>query len=137
MPSRGTSGFPGSPGGESMTTSQCSKSQPSRRIDSLGGRLLQFGDESRSDDVAGCDEKSLAGADGDGRCAAAGRWLPAAAARGRRGREETAAPPPRRGAERLARRSARDADAIGKNPRERDGGTVEDGEGLMDSHTKA
>jgi hypothetical protein len=37
-----------------MTTSQCSKSHPSRRIVSFGGLLLQLGDESRSDEVAGC-----------------------------------------------------------------------------------
>lgn len=42
--------------GGSMTTSQCSKSQPSRRIVSFGGRLLQFGDGSFREDVVGRDE---------------------------------------------------------------------------------
>jgi hypothetical protein len=51
--SRVMSELEASPGGGSMTTSQCSKSHPSRRIVSLGGRLLQFGDESCSEDVAG------------------------------------------------------------------------------------
>jgi len=78
-----------SPGGGSMTTSQCSKSHPSRRIVSLGGRLLQFGDESRSDEFAGCVANRRAAAQGaaagDG-TSAAGRRLPAAAS-GRRKRE--------------------------------------------------
>lgn len=42
--------------GGSKTISQCSKSHPSRRIVSFGGRLLQFGDESLRDDVVGRDE---------------------------------------------------------------------------------
>lgn len=45
--------------GGSMTTSQCSKSHPSSRIVSLGGRLLQFGDGSLSEDVVGRVEKHL------------------------------------------------------------------------------
>lgn len=49
----------GSPSGGSTTTSQCSKSQPSRRIVSLGGLLDQLGLGSfREDDVA-CDERPL------------------------------------------------------------------------------
>jgi hypothetical protein len=92
-----------------MTTSQCSKSHPSRRIVSLGGRLLQFGDESRSDEVAGCVAKHLAPAAGGAKGAsAAGRRLPAAAS-GRRKREEAAA------AGSLERRTKRDADTIAKN----------------------
>jgi hypothetical protein len=54
--SRVGSGLARSPGGDSMTTSQCSKSHPSRRIVSFGGLLLQLGDESRSEEVAGCVE---------------------------------------------------------------------------------
>jgi hypothetical protein len=91
-----------------MTTSQCSKSQPSRRIVSLGGRLLQLGDESRSEDVAGWVAKHRTTAPGADAPAPAGRRL-ADAASGRR----------RVGARRPAwsareRRSARerDADAI-------------------------
>jgi hypothetical protein len=88
-----------------MTTSQCSKSHPSRRIVSLGGQLLQLGDESRSEDVAGCVERNLAcGGGGVRRCRLeeggdrAERAGGGAAAEGR------------------ARRSARDAEAIGENP---------------------
>ena len=79
----------------------------------MGGRLLQFGDESRSDEFAGCVANRLAAAQGaaagDG-TSAAGRRLPAAAT-GRRKREAAAW----RG-EALERRSARDADAMVENP---------------------
>ena len=40
-----------------MTMSQCSKSHPSSKIVSFGGRLLQFGDGSFKDDVVGRVEK--------------------------------------------------------------------------------
>lgn len=78
----------------------------------MGGRLLQFGDESRSEEVAGCVAKHLATAAAAARGAegasAAGRRLPAAAS-GRRKREEAAA------AGSLERRTKRDADTIAKN----------------------
>jgi hypothetical protein len=98
-----------------MTTSQCSKSHPSRRMVSLGGRLLQLGDESLSDVVAGCVANPLAAAaqgaaSGDGP-RAAGRRVPAAAS-GRRMREAAAAGR----SESLERKIARDADASGGKP---------------------
>ena len=76
----------------------------------MGGRLLQFGDESLSDEVAGCVANRLAqgAAAGDGP-RAPGRRPPAAAASGRRKREAAAG----RG-ESLERRRARDADARGE-----------------------
>lgn len=40
-----------------MTTSQCSKSQPSSKIVSFGGRLVQFGCGSLSEEVVGRVEK--------------------------------------------------------------------------------
>jgi hypothetical protein len=61
-----------------MTTSQCSKSQPSRRIVSLGGRFDQFGFGSLSEEVVALVAKHRI---------AAGETLPAEAmapARGRR-----------------------------------------------------
>lgn len=47
----------GSPSGFSMTTSQCSKSQPSSNMVSLGGRFDQLGLGSLSDDVVARVEK--------------------------------------------------------------------------------
>lgn len=115
------SGLEASPGGGSMMTSQCSKSQPSRRIVSLGGRLLQFGDESRSEDVAGwvAKHRTLAPRAAPAGPATAGRRV-AAAATGRRraGTRRDAAP----AWSARERRSARDADAMAAakvpNPRE-------------------
>jgi len=99
-----------------MTTSQCSKSHPSRRMVSLGGRLLQLGDESRSEDVAGWVAKHRTPAPGDG-ATDAGRRL-AAAASGRRSvgrRRDAAAAEAAAGSGESAareRRSARDAVAM-------------------------
>ena len=94
-----------------MTTSQCSKSHPSRRMVSLGGRLLQLGDESRSEDVAGWVAKHRTPAPGDG-ATDAGRRL-AAAASGRRsvGRRRDAAAAGSGKSAARERRSARD-DAV-------------------------
>ena len=76
----------------------------------MGGRLLQLGEESRSDDVAGCVAKHRTApraAAGTGEVAA-GRRL-AAAARGRRRKREAAAG----SGDRRERRTARDAIAMG------------------------
>lgn len=83
----------------------------------MGGRLLQFGDESRSEDVAGCVAKHRIPAPGEGAAAAAGRRL-AAAASGRRRegrrRDDDAAAAAAESGESAARerRSARDAIAM-------------------------
>lgn len=54
----------GSPSGFSMTTSQCSKSHPSSKIVSLGGRFDQLGLGSLSEDEVARVEKARK--DGDG-----------------------------------------------------------------------
>lgn len=88
----------------------------------MGGRLLQFGDESRSEDVAGwvAKHRTLAPRAAPAGPATAGRRL-AAAATGRR-RAGTRRDAPAWSAR--ERRSARDADAMAAakvpNPRETD-----------------
>ena len=95
-----------------MTTSQCSKSQPSRRMVSLGGRVLQFGDESRREDVAGWVAKHRTPALGEG-AGGGGRRL-AAEASGRRsaGRRRDAAEAWSGESAAREKRSARDAVAM-------------------------
>lgn len=110
--SRVISGLPASPGGGSMTTSQCSKSHPSRRIVSLGGRLLQFGDESRSEEVAGWVAKHRTPAPGKGADAAGRRLAAAASGRRRAGRRRDAAAAGSGESTARERRSARDAVAM-------------------------
>lgn len=76
----------GSPSGFSTTTSQCSKSQPSSKIVSLGGRFDQLGFGSLRDDVVARVANPLNGAEVETR-----RRATPAAARGRkREREEIA-----------------------------------------------
>lgn len=91
----------------------------------MGGRLLQLGEESRSEDDDGCVAKHLTApraAAGMGE-AAAGRRV-ATAARGRRSKREAAAG----SGDRRERKTARDAIAMGgKNPRMR-GGDVDETE---------
>jgi hypothetical protein len=114
--SRVMSELEASPGGGSMTTSQCSKSHPSRRIVSLGGRLLQFGDESCSEDVAGWVAKHRTPAPGAASAASADRRLAVATSgRSRVGTLRDAAP----AWSARERRSARDADAIRETRRRR------------------
>ncbi|KAM1474907.1 hypothetical protein ACFX2I_030865 [Malus domestica] len=60
-----------------MTTNQCSKSHPSRRIVSLGGRIDQLGFGSLSDDVVDLVDKHRS---------IAGESLPAEAMTSARGR---------------------------------------------------
>jgi hypothetical protein len=76
----------GSPSGFSTTTSQCSKSQPSSKIVSLGGRFDQLGFGSLSDDDVARVANPLNGAAEETRR----RTTPAAARGRRREREEIA-----------------------------------------------
>ena len=109
-----------SPGGGYMTTSQCSKSHPSRRIVSLGGRLLQFGDESCSEDVAGWVAKHLTLAPGAAPAVPASpaerRLAAAASGRRRVGTLRDAAPA---WSARERRSARRDADVIRETRRRR------------------
>jgi len=95
-----------------MTTSQCSKSHPSRRMVSLGGRLLQLGDESRSEDVAGWVAKHRAPAPGDGAADAGTRLAAVASGRRSAGRRRDAAAAGSGESAARERRSARDAVAM-------------------------